>query len=255
MQVELVIGNSQVGPYVAGHRLAQARGLVECDLRSLIFRGERYEPYAQFAEDGVKFHPAVAADLRAAIDEVHPTSLVVAVLGLDHWILGMSNEPRPFDFLVPALPQHPMSPEAELIPYDLLLRCIRSCLDWQFGLVRLVRMFSELPIFLIEAPPPVENAELMLRGIYGRFKRRMEQFGFPTTSFRYKMWWIWTHVARCFCAELGLHFIEGPPETRDADGFLDEQYYLDGVHGTDEYGVLIVREVARAKRRIGLAGV
>jgi hypothetical protein len=254
MPMELVFGNSQAGPYVAGHRLAQANGLVEFDIRSLVFRGERYEPYVQFGGDGVRFHPAVMADIQAAIAELHPTNLVVTVLGSFHWIYGVCNQPRPFDFLVPALPQHPMSSNAELIPYDLLLRRFRNDLDWQFELIRLVKRFCELPIFHIEAPPPVENADLMLRGVYGHFKEKMEQFGFPSTSFRYKMWWIWTHLAKCFCAELGIHFIEGPAETRDANGFLAEQYHLDGVHGSDEYGALMVGEVAKAKHRMGLAG-
>jgi hypothetical protein len=253
--IELAMGNSQIVAYVAGHRLAQAAGVVGCDVHGLEFRGERYEPYVQPADDGLRFHPAVVSDTLAAIRELHPTNLVLAILGSFHWIAGVINDPRPFDFLVPVLPQHPMSPQAELIPYDLMLRRIRADLDWQFNLVRLAQGLCKLPIFVIEAPPPVENADLMLRGVNGDFRARMEQFGCPTTSFRYKTWWIWTHIAKCFCAELGAHFIEGPPETRDAYGFLDERYYLDGVHGTAEYGAVIVGEVAKAKRRMGLADV
>jgi hypothetical protein len=254
MPVELAMGNSQIVPYVAGHRLAQAAGVVGCDVHGLELRGERYDPYVQSTPDGIVFHPAVVSDVLAAIRKLQPTNLVVAILGSFHWIAGVINEPRPFDFLVPVLPQHRMSPQAELIPYDLMLRRIRSDLDWQFNLVRLAQGFCELPIFVIEAPPPVESADLMLRSVNGDFRQRMEQFGCPTTAFRYKIWWIWTHVAKCYCAELGVHFIEGPPETRDANGFLNEQYYLDGVHGTNEYGAVMAGEVAKAKRRMGLAG-
>ncbi len=254
MPVELAFGNSQIVPYISGHRLARASGLVECDIHGLELRGERYEPYVEFADDGVRFHPAVAGDIRVALEELQPTNLVVAILGSFHWIGGMINEARPFDFLVPSLPQHRMSSQAELIPFDLLLRRIRGDLGWQFGLVRLAMGFCELPVFVIEAPPPVENADLMLRAVNGHFRERMEQFGCPSKSFRYKIWWIWTYVARCFCAELGVHFIEGPAETRDANGFLNERYFLDGVHGTDEYGAVMAAEVAKAKRRMGLAG-
>jgi hypothetical protein len=253
MPVELAFGNSQIVPYISGHRPAQDAGLVNCDVHGLEFRGDRYDPYVQFTDDGVKFHPAVVGDLRAAIEEWRPTNLVIAILGSFHWIAGMINEPRPFDFLVPTLPQHRMSPQAELIPFDLLLRRIHGDLGWQFGLVRLAMEFCELPIFVIEAPPPVESFDLMLRSVYGPFKERMEQFGCPSTSFRYKIWWIWTHVAKSYCAELGINFVEGPPETRDANGFLNERYYLDGVHGTVEYGAVMVGEVAKAKRRMGLA--
>ena len=166
----------------------------------------------------------------------------------------MCNEPRAFDFIVPELPQHPLTPGTELIPYDLLRRRIRGDLDWQFGLVRQLKSFCDLPIFHIEVPPPVASADLMLRGVYGPFKEKMEQFGFPSISFRYKMWWLWVDLAKQFCAELGDHFVDAPAETRDANGFLHERYYLDGVHGNDEYGALIVREVAAARQRLGIAG-
>jgi hypothetical protein len=254
MPVDLVFGNSQSGPYIAGHRLAQAKGLVEGDVHGLIFRGERYEPYVRFTGDGARFHPAVSTDLRAAIEELQPSCLIAAIHGSDHWIYGMCNQSRPFDFLVPALPHYPISSQTELIPYDLLFRRFRGDMDWQFGLVRTVKTFCDLPIFHIEAPPPVASVELMLRGVYGQTKRLMEQFGCPSISFRYKIWWIWTHVTRSICADLGIHYIAGPPETKDPNGFLDEQYHLDSVHGTDEYGALLVREVAQAKRHLGLVG-
>jgi hypothetical protein len=61
-------------------------------------------------------------------------------------------------------------------------------------------------------------------------------------------------VTRRICADLGIRFVEGPPETRDAGGFLDQRFYLDGIHGNDEYGKLMAQEVARAMRDMGLAG-
>jgi hypothetical protein len=252
MPLELAFGNSQIGPYISGHGLARGRGLTDFDIYGLMIRGEQYDPYIRFTPEGPKFHPAVAADIQTAIDQQRPASLVVAVLGSYHWIYGVCNEPRAFDFVVPDLPQHPMSPGAELIPYDLVLRRIRGDLDWQFGIVRMVKAICDLPIFHIEAPPPVASADLMLRGVYGHFKEKMDQFGYPSTAFRYKMWWVWVHLAKHFCAELGDRFVEGPPETRDADGFLHERYYLDGVHGNDEYGALMVGAVAKARRRLGL---
>jgi hypothetical protein len=254
MTMELVFGNSQATAYIAGHRLAHAGGLIEDSVHGLIFRGERYEPYVYFTDNGVRFHPTILDDLRGAVEELRPTSLVAAILGSDHWIYGIGQEPRPFDFLVPDLPQHPLSAQTEMIPYDLLLQRFRGDLEWQFGLVRFAMTLCSLPIFIIEAPPPVENADLMLRPVSGHFKERMEKFGYPSTSFRYKIWWIFTHATKSICADLGISFIEAPPETRDLNGFLNERYYLDGVHGTDEYGALMAGEVAKAKRSMGLAG-
>jgi hypothetical protein len=246
MKVALVFGNSHAGPYVRGHRLAVAANLVECDVHGMVFNGERYEPYLQHTDRGIEYHPAVANDIRAAVEALEPVCLITAVHGSDHWRYGLAHEVRPFDFLVPSLPQHATSPDAELIPYDLLLRRFRGDMDWLFGLVRTVMSFCELPIFHIEAPPPVEDIDLMLRGVYGPTKEHMEKYGLPSVSFRYKIWWIWNHVTKCICEELGIHFVEGPPETRDPNGFLDKRYYLDGVHGTDEYGLLMACQVMKA---------
>ncbi len=246
MPLALLFGNSHTVPYLKGHRLAQAEGRIGFDVRRMVFDGELYDPYLQHTAHGIQYHPAVAEDIRAAIAELRPICLITAVHGSDHWLYGMSNDARPFDFLVPSLPEHPLSSGSELIPYDLLLRRFRGDLDWQFGLVRTVRAFCDLPMFHIEAPPPVKDTDLMLQDVYGPTKERMERLGCPSVSFRYKIWWIWTHVTKSICAELGLHFIQGPPKTRDAEGFLDIHYHLDGVHGTDEYGALIAHEVAEA---------
>jgi hypothetical protein len=105
--------------------------------------------------------------------------------------------------------------------------------------------------FHIEAPPPVESPDLMLRNLTPDLRDGIKQFGCPSVSFRYKIWWIWTYVTKVFCNELGLHFIQGPTETRDSNGFLDVRYYLDGVHGNDEYGELIAQELAKAMRTLG----
>jgi hypothetical protein len=253
MPLELAVGHSQIAPYINGHALAESRGLTDCAVHGLVLRGERYEPYVQFTAEGPKLNPTAIGDIRAAVEAQHPTGIVVALLGAHHWVYGVCNEPRAFDFVVPELPQHKVTAGMELIPYGLMLRRIRSDLDWQFGLVREVKTFCKIPTFHIEAPPPVQSAELMLQGVYGAFRDRMTQFGFPSASFRYKMWWLWVQVAKQLCAELGDHFIEGPPETRDANGFLDERYYLDGIHGNDEYGALMVREVAVARRRVGMS--
>jgi hypothetical protein len=120
----------------------------------MVFKGDRYEPQIQHKPGrGIQFHPAIAEDIGTTIEELKPICLITAVMGSNHWIYGMSCDPRPFDFLVPDLPQHPLTKGAEIIPYDLLQRRFYSDLDWQFGIVRSVQEFSDLPIFHIEAPP------------------------------------------------------------------------------------------------------
>jgi hypothetical protein len=100
-----------------------------------------------------------------------------------------------------------------------MLRRFHIDIDWQFGIVRSLRASCKLPILHIEAPPPVEDVDLMLKGVLPHMKQQIEQLGVSTVSHRYKMWWIWTHATKGFCVEFGAHFIEGPPETTDTNGF------------------------------------
>jgi hypothetical protein len=252
--VDLLFGNSHTGTYLRGHHAAASKGAVQSDLIRLAFETERYQPIIEHTADGPRFHPLALADLRARIEDVQPTCLITAVLGSQHWIQGMAQHDRPFDVCVPELPQHPASAESEIVPYDLLVRRYDADIQWEFDLVRSVQTYSTLPIFHIEAPPPVADPDLMVRHVrqFAPAAERLRKNGLPPVSLRFKIWWLWTHLTKQWCDHLGLHFIAGPPETRDANGFLDERYFADGVHGSIEYGELMVKEVAKAKRRLGV---
>lgn len=238
-------GISHIWPFVRGYQSLVAKGIATIQLHALDFRGERFQPL--FTHDGrkVTFHPNAVTAIQQAIEVTNPDYIVTAVHGSDHWRKGMIRHARPYDFLVPALPQHEMSPDTELVPYDLMLRRTRGDLEWQFDLVRIVQSYCSVPIFHVEAPPPVASEEIMLSKISGLFKEAMHEFGYPTVSHRFKQWWLWTMVAREHCKNLGLHHVSGPPETRDEEGFLAESFHLDGVHGNDDYGELIAQEILR----------
>ena len=256
MSTALVFGTSHTGPFVRGHRLARSEGLIGYDVHGMAFHGERYEPLAEATPDrGVQFNPAIADDIGAMIEELNPSCLITAVMGSCYWSQGLSHDPRPFDFLIPELPEHKLSKESELVPYDLMRLRFHIDLDWQFGIVRSIREFTDLPIFNIEAPPPVASEQLMIEGVdqHAGVKASLEEHGLPSVSFRYKFWWGWTDMTRCIGTDLGIHFVAGPPETRDADGFLNARFYLDGLHGTDEYGKLMAQAVERAMRDAGVA--
>ena len=257
MPLDLLIGTSHTVIYMRGHQLAAERGEAPSDLYRFRLDDERYKPLMSFTPAGPLYHPQVYVDLGNRIAELRPDCIVTAVLGAEAWIRGMSHEDPPYDFHVPELPQHPASPDLEQIPYDLLLKNCYGDLGWQFDLVvGAIRRFTDLPIFHIEAPPPARRAELMLRDVRQNAWtiERMERSGVPSVAQRFKIWWMWTAMARRLCEENGLHFLAGPPQTRDPDGFLNEAYFGDGVHANNEYGALMVQEVAKARQRL-LTGI
>ncbi|MDE2516384.1 MAG: hypothetical protein KGL12_10190 [Rhodospirillales bacterium] len=246
----LAFGNSQIAAFVAGARRLRQQGEPVPSLHSLVFRGARYEPFAVLGALGARLHPAIAGDLAAALREADPAFLVAAIMGADHWILGIANDPVPFDFLVPELPGFGLAPGARLIPYDLICRRFRQDMGLRFGLLRLARTLSDRPIYVIEAPPPVASTARMQEWLYGPFAARVARHGMAPAGFRFKIWWVCHRITATLAAELGAHFVEAPAETRDADGFLDPRFFLDGVHGNDAYGALMVRQVAAARRLV-----
>jgi len=250
----LAFGHSQIGALMRGHRSLRSRGEIGYDLNCLGFWEEQYKPLQHSDGGRMRYNPRVLQDISDAIGQLAPDCLIVSILGAEPYLYGIINDPRPFDFLLPDQPEFGLSPGTELIPYDLLARRFRGDLDWQFDIVRSVQELHRLPMYHIEAPPPVANADLIAAKVYGHFKEKMIEFGRPGVSFRYKVWWLFSQMAKDICAELGIIPIDGPPESRDVGGFLAETYFLDGVHGTDEYGALIAREVARAMQSSGLSG-
>ena len=68
MPLALAFGNSHIGPYVRGHRLALVRGHIKCDVHGLVFDDERYQPHIHETDSGKQFNPAMIEDIRNAID-------------------------------------------------------------------------------------------------------------------------------------------------------------------------------------------
>ena len=73
-------------------------------------------------------------------------------------------------------------------------------------------------------------------------------------ALRYKLWLAFVDVAKQLCAELGIIFLEGPPQAKDDDDFLREEYRFDGFHANQSYGQLIVRQLIALVQRPGIVG-
>ena len=246
MPTILAFGNSHLWPFVRGYQSLQKKGATLFDLQVLDFRAERFQPNIHFDGRTATVHTLVREAVQAALHPVAPDYIVTTALSAGHWVHGMVRHRESYDFLVPALPQFGVDPGTTLIPYDLVAARVYADLFWQFALVHMVQASCARPIFHLEAPPPVASEALMLRGISSPFKEDMEEFGYASVAHRFKQWWIWCQTARDICAAHHIAFLAGPPETRDAHGFLREDLYSDGLHGSDIYGEFMARELIRA---------
>src|SRR5690242_20492750 len=151
MPTIVAFGNSHLWPFVRGHKSLRDKDEIDYDVVALDLQREQYEPYVERKDNGlVVYNPLVVEAIGAAIAEHKPVGIATAIHGSDHWRDGVIRGPDPFDFVVPALPQHRMSPGVPLVPYDLFVRRIHIALLWQFGIITVLRRLCDLPIFHVE---------------------------------------------------------------------------------------------------------
>ena len=90
------------------------------DLHVFSVRDARYQPWAQWVDGVLVINPVLVEAVGAAMATITPGAVLVTVDGSQHFTLGAVRNPRPFDTILPARPDLPMDPGAEVIPYDLM---------------------------------------------------------------------------------------------------------------------------------------
>lgn len=157
-------------------------------------------------------------------------------------LIGTLRHPRPFDFVLPSEPDLPLDPEAELVPSLAVKALLEKAGRPWFGLMRELARLSDGPIYHMEPPPPGEGSEGMAVQTLWPLLPGMARVISPSL-FRYKLWRLHSLVLREVCQPLGIEFVPVPKESQTEQGFLRPRYLGDGVHGSVEYGALILEQM------------
>lgn len=155
-------------------------------------------------------------------------------------VLGLAQHPEAFDFVLPGAPDLPLTPGAQIIPYDAMRAVLTELNAPYFSLMRQVRDASGGKTFHIEGPTPVADPERLgpaISLVPGRLK------AFSPRVLRLKIWRLQSAILSDFCAGEGIIFVRRPPETADAEGYLREEYLKDPTHANAAYGALIIEQV------------
>lgn len=153
---------------------------------------------------------------------------------------GTFISPRPFDFAVPGREDLPLTPNIEVVPYNLMRECAQTSAPWWSTLL-LLACASGIPTFSVCLPPPLLDIEPFL--LADSHKALRERFGVGTPAFRYKMWLIQSEADRCRSKAAGARFLEPPKLARDAMGFRLPQMSNDIIHANACYGSLILNQI------------
>lgn len=177
-------------------------------------------------------------------------SLFVSLLGgNEHSVLGMVEEDRPFDFVLPGHEHLPMRSDGERLTFALVREAMQHRTEGAMKHLAPLRALLGEPMIHLEAPPPVADNDYASRVMRGFFKSVRGSACIAPPMVRWKMWKLQCRLAREVAEKCGARYIPNPPEIFDRDGFLAREFWgNDATHGNADYGRLTIRRIDRIAR-------
>ncbi|MBV9914484.1 MAG: hypothetical protein JOZ93_18035 [Sinobacteraceae bacterium] len=231
----LAIGQSHLAALIRAHQLNNNQ---PANLTFLMLKQTAFQPRIQ---DGV-----LNVELAAAIDNAAPDVTIAAIAGNEHSVLGLTNHPQPFDFVLPQEPELPLARDAEILPSGIVAAWMRQRLaERSFPLMRLIRAQLRGPIWALEPPPPQPDEEHIRSYAEPVFQDLISRRGIAPRTFRYKLWRLQSLLLKEFYAASGIGFIPVPDGCQDENGMLAKDYWgKDATHANASFGRLILGVIA-----------
>jgi hypothetical protein len=184
---------------------------------------------------------AINGDILERLQEPHD-AVITLIGGNRHNVIGLTNHPVRFDFVLPDDDQ-PLDGAAALVPYSLMRRYLTRVTQGHLEVLALLRRHAPGPLFHVESPPPVPSAD-HIRRHPGRFSKEIDELGVAPASLRYKLWRAHSSLFRDACDALGITFIAAPAEMQDERGMLVEAAWNpDPTHGNAQYGACVLDQI------------
>lgn len=152
-----------------------------------------------------------------------------------HLATAYRRGPRPYDVYLPAAPDLPIDPEAEIIPVNALRQSLSNYMsEPHLVAIKTLIDIAPGPVFHFASPPPPDLQ-------WFATKERNGKQGWP--YLRYKLWLLGSDIIRDFVQSNGGTYIENPPSSRDEAGFLRAEYVANSTHANEAYGELVLEQM------------
>lgn len=185
--------------------------------------------------------PRLSELVKARLRE-HAGPVFSMIGGSAHTVIGTLVHPRRFDFVLPWEPELPLDPAAEVLPALAVRDVLETQMAEYLSLMAELRELCRGPMFQLEPPPPCANEQRMQADIpWGLYPGMCREISPAST--RYKLWRMHSRIVDDWCRDAGATFVACPPAVLDAEGFLREPYYGDGVHSNAAYGELVLDQM------------
>jgi len=206
----------------------------QLDIRFVQMWG-RYDPFTYRKDQKLAYNENLVADVINLARDTGASAFIGSLIGAEHFAMAIEGQSRPFDVILPSDPDIPSNPGAENIPHALLYARMFQHISDILSFCGWLQKSTGLPVYMVLPPPPVAKLELFLWTIPEELKTKIEQFGIPHWSIRYKLWRIWIEAATQIANTDGVQIVSAPDGVTDANGLLRQEYAADCVHGNENY--------------------
>jgi len=174
------------------------------------------------------------------VELFQPRQIFATFGGSEHSVLGLLEAPVKFDFMTPA--DSGLEPGRERINFALLRATLAQAMQNGLNHLRHLRKLYDCPITHLCTPAPFRDLDP--DHVLPRVFQENLHLGVSPASVRRKLHWTHSEIARETCREIGVDFMEVPPESLDADGYLLARYRSkDPTHGNHRYGALMIKHM------------
>ena len=185
-------------------------------------------------------HPAVARLVAAPRFDA-----VVSIIGGNaHFSLGLVNNPRRYDFVLPEAPDLPLEPGAEIIPYGLMMQHLLGFSHETTPVLAALRaLVPGKPFVHLESPPPVpaENVNRHAK----HFAPLIRHYGLSRPERVWRFWRLQSKMMQEICQDEGITWMPAPASMMDASQMLVRAAWRDDpTHAGPAYGAAVLEQLA-----------
>jgi hypothetical protein len=168
-------------------------------------------------------------------------SFISGTKHLEFSLRRVSDPAEPaFDFVLPESPDLPLDESALIVPTDAMREVMRHGYRSRFNVLATLTAAATTPVYQF-APPPLAPDALIakLAAKVGDPNDRASRL------VRWKLWRLTVDVFRETAERLGARFVDYPPDSVDADGFMRPELVRDSAHGNEAFGALVLDQIKR----------
>lgn len=159
-----------------------------------------------------------------------------------------TNGLRPFDFVLHGDGEGHIDLKREVVPLDLVADYCRWQVSHMTESLKYVRAVTDLPVYQIGMPPITPSANYIISQAHDGHRDELKKTGIAPFQFRHKIWKMLVRAQRELCATNGIVLVEPPTSTLDEHECLLEEYWGDGIHANEKYGMVLLDSIIALAR-------